>query len=84
MRLRWEMDGELEAAMATMFACVERFLRPGGVFLIHANGARNSEAADALLSRLGAARGLQEVVQEPALHKWRKPGQGEGSRIHGQ
>ncbi len=70
-RLSWQLDKSLQRQWEIAFDFIASILRPGGVFLLHCNGAQNTEAADKLLNKI-AERHLQLVDYQPRLHKWIK------------
>lgn len=73
-RLRWRIDTELLEHFAWMFTVIEAMLRPGGAFLIVANGAANGEEISEPLKAAAEQAGLKLAFNPmPTIHKWTKP-----------
>jgi cyclopropane fatty-acyl-phospholipid synthase-like methyltransferase len=71
-RLSWRIGDALTASMRETFHAISKMLRPGGVLMVHANGAKNATEYDELVRNV-AAEFLQLVHHEPpTVHKWVK------------
>eukprot|EP00913_Durusdinium_trenchii_P013432 g12613.t1 len=67
-RMSWRIDADLREAFNKMFQCAARLLRPEGLLLIHANGARNGAQADELLRRRPRVAWIPHAASELFLH----------------
>ena len=70
-QLAWQDTDWTRNRLAAFFQTMEDLLQPGGVLLIHANGASNTADGDRLLQEAAAeAPWLECVRHEERLHKW--------------
>lgn len=71
-QLAWRFDNATYCAFRALFRTISDMLRPGGVLMIHANGAKNSHEYDTEVRKV-AEEFLDLVHHEPpTVHKWRK------------
>lgn len=70
--LEWRFDNATHCAMRAMFRTIADMLRPDGILMIHANGAKNSSEYDKQV-QIAAGEFLTLLHTEPfTIHKWGK------------
>ena len=72
-QLKWQKGPELASFFLNMMKCFNRWLRPGGMVFIYANGAANTRIYRRVIEKSARQiESLKLVYREDRIHKWVK------------
>lgn len=76
-RLEWQSGPEMQTFFNGLMSTWQSWLRPGGIIMIYANGAANTEVYTRVVERAAEDAGdLQLVYRNQRIHKWMKRSNG--------